>query len=265
VRVLLGVSVLAVLLAIPAAAAVPAGRIVFVREIGEQSELYSIRPDRTALKRLTGDPGYDHSPAWSPDGRLIASFGADGVVIRTAGGSVVRRIAIPVEGFAEELRWSPDGRSLAYLVEHCSYEDPRGYVVPPCADLWVVGSDGQGTRRLLDREVDMLDGGRSYAWSPTSRSVVYAALTSGPSWLDVVDLRSGGRRRIPRTAGAEDPAWSLRGEIAFVLRRGLFSVLADGRRRRQLVRGSAVSRPAWSPDGRRLAYLSSERARNGNR
>jgi Tol biopolymer transport system component len=264
-RVLLGVGVLAAFLALPATASAPAGRIVFVRELGEQSELFSIRADRSALKRLTREPGYDDAPAWSPDGHRLASFGPGGIVIRTADGSVVRRIAIPVEGFNEELRWSPDGRWLSYLVEHCSYEDPRGYVVPPCADLWVVGADGQGTRRLLDREVDLDDGGRSYSWSPASRRLVYEALTSGPSWLAVVDLRSGGHRRIPATAGAADPAWSPRAEIAFVLRRALFVVHSDGRGRRRLARGSSFSLPVWSPDGRRLAYLSPERARVGNR
>jgi Tol biopolymer transport system component len=265
VRALLGVSVLAASLAIPAVAAAPAGRIVFVRELGEQSELFSIRADRSAIERLTREPGQDYAPAWSPNGRLLASFGAGGIVIRAADGSVVRRIAIPVEGFNEELRWSPDGRRLSYLVEHCSYEDPRGYVVPPCADLWVVGADGQGARRLLDREVDLLDGGQSYSWSPASRRLVYAALTSGPSWLAVVDLRSGRHERLPGAAGARDPSWSPRGEIAFALRRGLFAVRADGRGRRRLVRGSSLSRPRWAPDGRRFAYLSPERGRPGNR
>jgi Tol biopolymer transport system component len=264
VRTLLGVGVLAAFLAVPAVAAAPSSRIVFVREIGGQSELFSIRPDRSGLKRLTREPGHDGVPAWSPDGRLIASFGTGGIVITRADGSHVRRIAIPVEGFPDELRWSPDGRWLSYLVEHCSYEDPRGYVTPPCADLWVVRPDGTDGRRLLDRDVDML-AGPSYAWSPGSRRLVYEALSTGPTWLSVIDLRPGASRRIPGTAGAADPAWSPRGAVAFVLRRGLFTARPDGRGLRRLVRGSALSRPAWTRDGRRLAYLSAERARVGNR
>jgi Tol biopolymer transport system component len=264
VRTLLGAGVLTAFLAIPAMAAAPSGRIVFVREVGEQSELFSIRPDRSGVKRLTREPGFDRAPAWSPDGRLIASFGAGGIVIRTADGSVVRRIAIPVEGFAEELRWSPDGRWLSYLVEHCSYEDPRGYVVPPCADLWVVRPDGTASRRLLDRDVDMRES-PSYSWSPGSRRLVYEALSTGPTWLAVIDLLSGDHSRIPGTAGAADPVWSSRAVIAFVLRRGLFTARADRRGLHRLVRGSALSRPVWTRDGSRLAYLSAERARVGNR
>jgi Tol biopolymer transport system component len=265
VRALIAIAGLAAFLTIPAVAAPPAGRIVFVRQIGEQSELFSVRPDRSGLKRLTRDPDADDGPVWSPNGRLIASFGAGDIVIRSADGSVVRRIAIPVEGSPDEIRWSPDGRRLSYLVEHCSYEDPRGYVIPPCGDLWLADSDGGGTRRLLDRDVDMLDGDLSYSWSPTGQSLVYEALTSGPTWLAVVDLPSGEHRRIPGTAGSADPAWSPRGGIAFVRRRGLFRVGGDGRGLRRLAEATSLSRPAWSPDGRQLAYLAPERARVGNR
>jgi Tol biopolymer transport system component len=264
VRVLVAIGALAAFLSMPAAAAAPPGRIVFVRGLGEQSDLFSIRPDRSGLKRLTRETGFDASPVWSPDGRLLASFGVGGVVIRTAGGSVLRRIAIPVDGFLEELRWSPDGRWLSYLVEHCSYQDPRGYVVPPCADLWITHSDGGGTRRLLDRDVDLLDWGVSYAWSPGSRRLVYEALSSGATTLAVVDLQSGAARRIPGTAGAADPVWSPRREIAYARGRTVFTVEPNGGRPRRLVRGTSLTRPAWSPNGRHLVYLASERARVGN-
>lgn len=261
-RVLLGIAALAAFLAMPAAGAAPSGRIVFLGEVRGQTELFSIRPDGSGLTRLTHEPAYDHAPTWSPDGRVIASFGAGGVVIRGLDGSVLRRIAVPVEGYLEELEWSPDGRWLSYLVEHCSYEDPRGYVIPPCGDLWVVRTDGTGGRRLLDRAVDLLDGGRSYAWSPGGGRLVYEALASGPSFLGVVDLSTGQRGVIAGTARAVDPSWSPSVTIAFARGRDLFVVRADGSRLRRLARAGAVSRPTWSPDRRRVAYLSAER---GNR
>jgi Tol biopolymer transport system component len=266
VRVLLCISAaLAGSLAIPASAAAPSARIVFARDVGEQQELFSIRPDGSGLRRLTHDPAYDSEPAWSPDGRLIASIGAGGIVVRTGSGSVVRRIAIPVDGTIAEVDWSPDGAWISYLVEHCSHEDQRGYVVPPCADLWVVRNDGSASRRLLDREVDMGDEADSYAWSPGSRRVVYEALTSGAATLGVVDLRSGLWRRIPGTAAAADPTWSRGGQIAFVRRRVVYTVQPNGRQIRRLAQGTFLSRPSWSPNGRRLAYLAAERARIGNR
>ena len=264
-RVPLCIAVIAGFLAIPASAAAPSARIVFTRDVGDQQELFSVRPDGSGIQRLTHDPVYDSEPAWSPDGRLIASVGAGGIVVRTLNGSVVRRIEIPVDGTIAEVDWSPDGAWISYLVEHCSYEDPRGYVIPPCADLWVVRSDGSANRRLLDREVDMGDTGASYAWSPGSRRLVYEALSSGATTLGVVDLRSGASRRIPGTARAADPTWSSRGEIAFVRGRAVYTVQPSGRGLKRLLRAASPSRTSWSPNGRRLAYLAAERTRIGNR
>jgi Tol biopolymer transport system component len=265
VRILLGIGVIVGFLAVPASAASPSARIVFTRDVREQQELFSVRPDGSRLQRLTHDSLYDSDPAWSPDGRLIASFGADGIVVRARNGSVVRRAANPVDGTIAEVDWSPDGAWISYLVERCSQEDPRGYVIPPCADLWVVRPDGSANRRLLDRHVDMGDVGVSYSWSPGSRRLVYEALSSGATTLGVVDLRSGASRRIPGTAGAADPTWSARGEIAFVRGRAVYTVQSSGRSLRRLVRGTSPSRTSWSPNGRRLAYLAAERARTGNR
>jgi Tol biopolymer transport system component len=265
VRLLLGIGVIVGFLAVPATAAPPSAPIVFTRDVGEQQELFSVRQDGTRLQRLTHDPAYDSDPAWSPDGRLIASVGAGGIVVRSPNGSVVRRAVIPVEGSIAEVDWSPDGAWISYLVEHCSYEDPRGYVVPPCADLWVVRPDGRANRRLLDREVDMGDLDVSYSWSPQSLRLVYEVLSSGATTLGVVDLRSGASRRIPGTAGAADPTWSSRGKIAFVRGSAVYLVQPNGRSLRRLVRGTSPSRTSWSPDGRRLAYLADERARTGNR
>ena len=255
-RLLLGTGLLAGCLAIPAAAATPSSRIVFTRDVGEQQELFSIRPDGSALRRLTNQPDYDSEPAWSPDGRLIASFGTGGVVLRRADGSLVRRLAIPTEGSIAEVEWSPDGAWLSYLVEHCEYEEPRGGVVPPCADLWIARPDGSATRRLLDRQVDM-DGLASYSWSPAGLRLVYEALSSGATTLAVVDLE-GRSSRIRGTVGAADPVWSRRGEIAFVRGRSLYTVRPSGRGLRRLARSTLASRPAWAPNGRRLAYLASE-------
>jgi Tol biopolymer transport system component len=258
VRALLALGVLAALLATPAAAAQPSGTIVFSRTVGEQAELFSIQADGKGLKRLTSEPAWDSEPTWSPDRRVIAAFGSGGIVIRRPDGSLVRRIAIPTEGIVAELRWSPDGAWLSYLVEHCQYEEPRGYVLPPCADLWVARPDGSQTRRLLQREVYMEED-PSYMWSPGSRRFVYEAPSSGPTTLAIVDLRSGVKRRIPGTSGAADPTWSARGVIAYATGRSIYALQSSGRTPRRLARGKSLSRPAWSPNGRRLAYLAVER------
>jgi WD40 repeat protein len=49
-------------------------------------------------------------------------------------------------------------------------------------------------------------------------------------------------------------------EVAFVSRDGVYGMRADGSERRLLIAG-AISDPAWSPDGRRLAYAQGDQVR----
>lgn len=55
----------------------PAGhRLVFERDFGDRSAIFTIKPDGTDLRRLTTGPHFDVGPTFSPDAQLIA-FGTD--------------------------------------------------------------------------------------------------------------------------------------------------------------------------------------------
>ena len=55
----------------------PAGhRLVFERDFGDRSAIFTIKPDGTDLRRLTTGPHFDVGPTFSPDAQLIA-FGSD--------------------------------------------------------------------------------------------------------------------------------------------------------------------------------------------
>jgi Tol biopolymer transport system component len=243
----------------PAVAAAPSGLIVFSRDFGaDDRELYSIRPDGSGLTRLTNDDLEETEPVLSPDRRLIASAGDDELIVRTAAGRLLHRIEPYVEGAIAEPRWSPRGGQIAFLVKRCESEDDQ--VPPQCADLWVARPDG-GPRRLVAAQVSTRDLVAAYAWSPSGRSLVFERF--GKPGLVVVDAVTGRARVLRGTTGfgSGDPSWSRTGRIAFARQRGpskgydLFSVRSDGRGLRRVARAQSVVRSAWSPDGRRIAFL----------
>jgi hypothetical protein len=131
--------------------------------------------------------------------------------------------------------WSPDGRWVAF--------SHFGTVL-------VVRADGTGLRRVSS--------GEHPAWSPDGRRLVFSRTRPGGAtdlWIAGVD-GSGERRLTYR--GGEDPAWSTRGQIAFVryreqpLLQQIYVMDADGGRPRRVRRDG--HEPDWSPHGSKLVY-----------
>jgi Tol biopolymer transport system component len=248
-------------LALPAFAAAPPGLIVFSRVDGDDRELYSIRPDGSALTRLTNDEDDEAEPVLSFDRRWIASAGDGELVIRAASGQLFRRIPVPGDGTITEPRWAPGGGWIAFLVERCESDDDERIPPPTCADLWVARPDATVLHRLVAANVSTNDLVAAYAWSPSGRSIVFERLQK-PA-LVVVDVASGRMRTLGGTArfGSSDPSWSRAGRIAFARQRGrfkgydLYSIRANGKGLRRVARARSVARPTWSPNGRRIAFL----------
>src|SRR6187397_2797244 len=172
-----------------AAGSAPDGRVVFVRFVGMQYELFGIRPDRTGLTRLTRNGLDDESPRWSPDGRRMLVLANGRLVLRSPDGRLVRRL--PAAGI--EPRWSPDGSSIAYLVTRCP--DPTGKTDDTCADLWMIRPDGTGRGRLANEDVDLTVVARPYDWAPDGRRLVYSKY-GGRGGLVIVATGDGRKRML---------------------------------------------------------------------
>jgi Tol biopolymer transport system component len=203
----------------------PDGRKIAVESLRDNG-VYTVNADGSERQRLARD---SKDPTWSPDGRTIAFFSGAKIYLMNADGSKHRPLTKP-HAAVRDLAWSPDGRKLAFL-------QGRGGCGPGCHDLYVVNSDGSGLRNL------------------TAKLPVGIRLTLGP---------------------ASDPAWSPDGQmIAFAFRcrprcglnpgvgEPIYVVNADGSGPRNLTPKpvGAHSDPAWSPDGRKIAFVSD---RNGN-
>jgi dipeptidyl aminopeptidase/acylaminoacyl peptidase len=181
-------------------------------------------------------------PVWSPDGAWIAVVSAatgDRSIHRiSADGTVMELIAQPA-GPVGELRWSPCGSSIAFVmtdapavaqqgsdarVAGTEHRYARLYVLP------VQDGDDRTKPRLLTAENIQVGGhqgagfsGPSFAWSPDGSAIVFSHSPSplADDWIHadvaLVDVASGRTTPLAATPAAEGGvAWSPNGDwIAF--------------------------------------------------
>jgi DNA-binding beta-propeller fold protein YncE len=187
----------------------------------------------------------ERDPAFSPDGSRIAYGGADGLHVVDADGRGDR--AILDRGYAPT--WSPDGRSLAFVVSEggTGLGNQADLASPPTYSIWVVDADGTGARRV--DEIASNDGPSSPAWSPDGTRLAFSAGSSASS--DAVYVLELGSGHIERIAAGTRPAWSPDGTRMVVSTGGGVQVVDVAAREveRTITSPMHITGLDWSPDG----------------
>ena len=186
-------------------------------------------------------------PALAPDGRRCvyvlrtADVEADRTVRRlwsvdTAGGAPRQLTRGRADGAPA---WSPDGSAIAFV---------RGGDGP--GQVWLLPADGGEPEQLTSLPL----GAGAPVWSPDGSKIAFSALADGHAVAGEDDAARQRRGTTPIVADRLD--YQADGAGFLRARRTQLHVLdVETRQVRQITTGDGhAGRPAWSPDGTRLAY-----------
>jgi TolB protein len=220
-------------------------------------EIYIADYDGANSRRITTNRQLNIMPVWSPDARAIAytSYrrGYPDLFVALIYDGVQQE---PTKGGTQNWlpMYSPDGTRIVFT----SSRDGN-------PELYIMNRDGSGVRRLTNHPA--ID--TTPTWSPTGTQIAFTSDRAGQPQIYIVGADGLNLRRLTTSESyADRPTWSPApfNEIAFAARTGPgYDVkiydLATGATR-QLTFGEGTNEsPAYSPNGRHLAFTSTRAGR----
>jgi len=209
-------------------------------------------------RQLTGGPGSDRQPRWSPDGKTLAFIatrdsGAQ-VWLLPIGGGDARKLSHLPDGASDPL-WLPDGSGLLVVSDikwPADQEiDRRNGAYPSDARIWT---------SLMWRHWDEFRAGKR-------QHLVRVEVATGkatdltPVDHDVPTIATSGDGDVAVSPDGKDILVAMHGDSVVADNTNADIYAVDGTTLRRITTSpGADNTPRYSPDGRWAAYLSMERA-----
>jgi TolB protein len=160
------------------------------------SQIFTINPDGSGVRRLTSTSAIDTEPRYSPDGRYLyftSDRGGTPQIYRmpAAGGDAQR---VTFEGsYNVSPRISPDGRTLAYISRN------EGKFQVALLDL-----QNKQVQVITDSDRD-----ESPSFAPNGRMILLATVIGGRGVLSAVSADGRFKQRLSAATGGDvrEPAW----------------------------------------------------------
>jgi dipeptidyl aminopeptidase/acylaminoacyl peptidase len=168
----------------------------------KRSHIWVVDVASGAASQITfGEDWNDSDPQWSPDGNFIAfvsdrtgrafdeSRNTDVFVVDAAGGPI-RKISDHEEA-DNSPRWSPDGKTIAFLGRIKERDHPKIYVAPAA---------GGAASRNVAPDLDLIPS--NLTWAEQGRALYFESGVKGEAHLFRVDARDGKLRQVTKGARA---------------------------------------------------------------
>jgi TolB protein len=223
----------------------------------EVKEIYVSDYDGANPRRITINRTMNLNPNWSPDGRSIAYTSyRTGLMDILISNIFAGTMETPTKGVGQNWLpvFSPNGSRIAFI----SNRDGN-------SELYVMNRDGSNLTRLTNNQT--IDS--TPTWSPSGTQIAFTSERTGTPQIYVIGADGSGLRKISSESFADRATWSPApyNEIAFSARTGPgfdIKILNIGTgETRQITFGEGTNEsPAWSPNGRHLAFMSTRAGRS---